>query len=214
MFSLTDADCGKRILGCADGPASFNAEAAARGMTVVSADPLYRFTADEIQTRIEATVPVISAELRANQHEFVWEHFASADAVIGTRIRAMRAFIADYEIGSTEERYVDAALPELPFGDRAFDLALCSHFLFLYSGRHDCDFHVRSILELCRMASEARVYPLLELGSVRSRHVEAVIERLSSYGLVARIEPVDYEFQRRGNEMLRITGLPESGRRD
>ena len=35
--------------GCADGPASFNAELSGRGGRVVSCDPLYRFDAAQIR---------------------------------------------------------------------------------------------------------------------------------------------------------------------
>lgn len=36
MFALTEADLHKRILGCGDGPASFNAELTKRGGKVIS----------------------------------------------------------------------------------------------------------------------------------------------------------------------------------
>src|SRR5574337_451064 len=55
MFTLSDADLRLRILGCADGPASFNAEATRRGSTVVSSDPLYRLEAVRIRNRIAVT---------------------------------------------------------------------------------------------------------------------------------------------------------------
>jgi hypothetical protein len=48
MFDLSDADLNKRILGCGDGPASFNAEMTELGYTVVSIDPVYQFSAPEI----------------------------------------------------------------------------------------------------------------------------------------------------------------------
>lgn len=51
----------------------------------------------------------------------------------------------------------------VPWG-RSFDLAVCSHLLFLYSEHLSEDFHVESIKELCRVAGEARIFPLLELG--------------------------------------------------
>ena len=51
MFSLADADLQKRILGCADGPASFNVELTETDGTVISADSLYRCSADEIRQR-------------------------------------------------------------------------------------------------------------------------------------------------------------------
>jgi len=40
MFALTEDDRERAILGCADGPASFNAEATALDWHVTSADPL------------------------------------------------------------------------------------------------------------------------------------------------------------------------------
>ena len=45
MFALDEADLGGRILGCGDGPASFNAEMSAQGRAVVSVDPLYAVSA-------------------------------------------------------------------------------------------------------------------------------------------------------------------------
>ncbi len=48
MFALTEADLEKRILGCGDGPASFNAAMFRRGRRVVSVDPLYGFSAEQV----------------------------------------------------------------------------------------------------------------------------------------------------------------------
>jgi hypothetical protein len=39
MFGLTDKDLSGRVLDCAGGPASFNAEATREGRRVVSCDP-------------------------------------------------------------------------------------------------------------------------------------------------------------------------------
>lgn len=40
----------------------------------------------------------------------------------------------------------------VPFSDLSFDLAVCSHFPFLYSSQFTEAFHEASILELCRVA--------------------------------------------------------------
>src|SRR5262245_3842523 len=132
MFALGQDELRQRILGCADGPASFNAEAAARGVRVVSCDPLYEFPAQIVNERIEATSPEILEQTRKNAGTFVWNTITSVDELGLVRKAAMSRFIDDYERGLDERRYVAAALPELPFPDAAFDLALCSHFLFLY----------------------------------------------------------------------------------
>ena len=134
MFALTDVDLRGRVLGCGDGPASFNVEATRRGAQVVSCDPLYQFSAAEIRQRIDETAAEVLEQARRNAHEFVWDE-AIPDLATLKRVRmsAMTAFLEDYETGRVEGRYLDAGLPSLPFADGAFDLALCSHFLFLYA---------------------------------------------------------------------------------
>ena len=205
MFALTDADLASRILGCGDGPASFNAEATRRGDRVVSSDPLYQFSAAQIRERIEVTKAEVLAQARKNAHEFVWdEAIPTLEVLERVRMSAMQAFLDDYEPGRAEGRYVDAGLPSLPFADDAFDLALCSHFLFLYSQQHDAAFHLQSMRELCRVAREVRVFPLLALGAQPSPHVTPVTAALGGDGFTVRVERVPYEFQRGGNQMLRI----------
>lgn len=206
MFAMSENDLlRKRILGCGDGPAAFNAVCTRQGGKVVSVDPIYRFSADEIRQRIDSTCPTIIEETRKNSDEFVWRHIRSVEELVRIRMAAMEEFLSDYPGGLVEGRYVEAGLPCLPFDDGEFDLAICSHLLFLYTEHHSLKFHVTSIKELCRVANEARVFPLLELGAKRSRHLESVLAQLRSEGFAADIETVPYEFQKGGNEMLRVT---------
>ena len=140
MFDLTEDDLNRFIIGCGDGPASFNAEASHRGKRVISCDPLYRFEKTQIQERVAATFEQIIEQTRRNTHEFVWEDGIRTVEELGrVRMSAMQAFLDDYELGKAQARYLDAELPTLPFADAAFDLALCSHFLFfvLQSARRD-----------------------------------------------------------------------------
>jgi hypothetical protein len=204
MFALGDADLRLRILGCADGPASFNADASRRGARVVSCDPLYQFDAGAIRARIDATAHDVLEQTRANADTFVWSSIASVEELGAVRMGAMTRFLDDYERGTREGRYLPAALPRLPFADGAFDLALCSHFLFLYSERLNADFHVAAASELCRVASAVRIFPLLSLDGARSPWVDPVREHLGRAGLAVSLETVAYEFQRGGNQMMAI----------
>jgi len=206
MFALTGADLASRILGCGDGPASFNAEATRRGTRVVSFDPIYQFDTTQIRQRIDETATEVLEQAQRNTHEFVWDEvIPDVDALKQIRMTAMAAFLDDFAVARGSGRYVDAALPALPFEDGAFDLALCSHFLFLYSQQHDEPFHVASMRELCRVAREVRVFPLLALGAQPSPHLAPVTAALEADGFDVRVERVPYEFQRGGNEMLRVT---------
>ena len=204
MFDLSADDLHRRILGCGDGPASFNAKMAEEGHDVISVDPLYAFSAAIIQRRIEETFDVVMEQVLHNQDDFVWTHVPSIQELGRRRMAAMRRFLADFPQGKVEGRYLDASLPALPFGEGEFDLALSSHFLFLYSQQFDLAFHVSALQEMLRVASEVRVFPLLQVGGRPSPHVQEVLEAFGLQGIQASIEPVPFEFQRGGNRMLRL----------
>ncbi|WP_457593647.1 SAM-dependent methyltransferase [Hydrogenimonas sp.] len=204
MFSLTQEDLEGRILGCGDGPAAFNAELTRKGGNAVSIDPLYTFCAEEIESRIRQTYAAVLKQVRRNESTFVWNRFEGPDALGRARMEAMRCFLADYACGRAQGRYVAGGLPDLALPDKAFDLALCSHFLFLYSDHTTLEFHIRSAVELCRVAHEVRIFPLLDLTGERSVYVDGVVEALLQKGYGISVERVDYEFQKGGDHMLRI----------
>jgi len=210
MFALSAADLRQRIVGCADGPAAFNAVATRRGAEVVSVDPVYRWSAREIASRIAVTRETVLEQVRSNASNFRWERIPSVEALGDERRTAMDLFLADYESGRARGRYVDAALPDLPFSDESFDLALCSHFLFLYSDLHDLAFHESALIELCRLAPEVRVFPLLGLSGEPSPFVDPVTMFCRDRGWSVSFERVPYEFQRGAHTMMRIRAAGES----
>jgi hypothetical protein len=207
MFSLSAVDLRKRLLGCGDGPLSFNALLSRQGGQVLSVDPLYRFSAEDIRKRITATYADVLEQTRKNRNEFTWTTIKSVDELGRIRMAAMEEFLADYSQGVEQGRYIDGELPNLSFTDRQFDLAVCSHLLFLYSEQLSEDFHIASIRELCRVADEVRIFPLLELGAKTSRHFRVVTHKLSAMGYSVTIAPVFYEFQRGGDQMMKISGV-------
>jgi hypothetical protein len=204
MFDLSEADLGRGILACADGPAGFNAGMRARGRRAVSVDPIYRFSADEIRERIRVTFDTVIEQARAHREQYVWDSVRSVEELARLRMEAMEAFLADLEPGKREGRYLPHDLPALPFAEGEFDLALCSHFLFLYTDHLTLAFHCAAIREMCRVAGEARVFPLLDLEGRPSRYVEPVCAELRAKGYECEACRVPYEFQRGGNEMLRV----------
>lgn len=204
MFSLTINDLNKEILGCSDGPASFNVEMKRNGHVCTSVDPIYQFTDVEIKKRITESFDEVLSQTRKNKNEFIWKNIKSVEELGKTRKNAMEQFLADFELGKKENRYIAGALPRLNFKNQQFDLALCSHFLFLYSKQFSLNFHVNSIKELCRVAKEARIFPLLELGAKTSRHLDKVLEILATEKYQVEIKAVSYEFQRDGNKALII----------
>jgi hypothetical protein len=212
IFGLTESDLAGSILGCADGPASFNAEATAFGHRVISCDPTYAYSAIEFERRVEACYDVVISQVKENIEKYIWGYFRDPDHLAQCRLAAMRKFLADFDLGKQAGRYVTASLPELPFKDGQFSLALVSHLLFLYSNQFDCDFHVAAFEELLRVAGEVRVFPLLGLDRHRSPHVGPVLDHLERVGFEVEVVSVEFEFQKvddhTGNRMMRVLRRP------
>lgn len=202
MFDLTKADLGRRILGCGDGPAAFNSELTKRGGKVVSIDPVYVFDAEQIRGRITETYGTVMTQMRKNHGDYIWEVIPSVDQLGQLRMSAMETFLADFVAGKKEGRYVSGELPSLPFGCAEFDLALSSHFLFLYSAHLSAEFHIQALQAMLHVSREIRVFPLLTLEGGSSPHLQFVNEHLIEHGFSVEIKRVPYEFQRGGNEML------------
>lgn len=204
MFALSDADLDLRLLGCGDGPASANAELTARGGRMVSVDPLYQFAAGAIRDRIRATADTVLAQTEVNRDQYVWTTIPDIAGLALLRLGAMGLFLNDYAAGRADGRYIAASLPHLPFGDDSFDLALCSHLLFLYSAHLGVEAHLDAVRAMLRAAPEARIFPLLDLDNNLSVHLDPLRRALESEGHHSEIVRVDYEFQKGANQMLRL----------
>jgi hypothetical protein len=202
MFNLTEAELQQPILSVADGPASFNAEQAHLGNPVLSVDPLYQFDAEQIEQRIQAVYPIVMEQVSTHQSDFIWSHFNSVEDLGQQRLHSMRQFLTHF--ASSSERYRNIALPDLSRLSQHFHLALCSHFLFLYSTHLDLDFHLRAVTRLCELADEVRIYPLVTLENKSSPHIEAVLTHLAHLGHQPALVPVQYQFQRGATHMLHI----------
>jgi hypothetical protein len=204
MFDLAPEDLEGKILDCAAGPASFNAEATQKGYRVVSCDPIYRFTAAEIAARIDDTYETIVAGVEENRDRYVWGKIGSPEHMGEVRMAAMHRFLKDFPTGLQTGRYRTDELPSLGFDDGEFDLALSSHFLFTYSEQLSADFHVAAIEEMCRVASEAHIFPLLNYDGRPSQLLRTVVSKLRAQGYRAETQRVPYEFQKGGNRLLSV----------
>lgn len=207
MFNLTDTDLSKKIIGCGDGPASFNCEMTELGFSVVSIDPIYQFSSEQIKQRVYETYEPIVSQVQQNAHRYVWKNYGDAVGLGRVRLKTMEKFLSDYEVGKQALRYLPLSLPSLGLLDNQFDLCLCSHLLFLYSEQLSLDFHLASIRELLRISNEVRIFPLLKLDCKPSPYVEIVMKELDSKGFNVDIQQVGYEFQKGGNQMLKVSHI-------
>lgn len=204
FFALDDVPAGARMIDVGGGPASFAAEAALRGYDVTATDPIYALDAAAIARRFEETREAMMAGVRLARYRFRWKRYGSPEALERIRRAALGLFLPDFE-KMGRARYVPGELPHLSFADDRFDLALSSHFLFLYGDDLDSAFHVAAVRELARIAREVRIFPLVNLDGRPSSHLPAVMEAVEEMGLFAELVPVDFEFQIGATKMLKVS---------
>lgn len=203
MFMLSQEDLDKKIISFGDGPASFNAEMNVLGRKIISIDPIYEFTAEQVKKRIDETSLEVIKQMHENENSFVWNVIRSVDHLQKIRMDAMQVFLLDFEKGLQEKRYVADALPNrTSFENDAFQLGLSSHFLLLYE-QLGLDFHVAALEEMLRLCNEIRIFPVLTLNAKRPVFFNDLIDVLNK-NYNTYIEMVAYEFQKGGNEMLVI----------
>ena len=203
MFALTEADLRGRVLDCPGGGSSFTATARAHGTAAYAVDPVYATPPQQLVARLDAELTRGSAWATANAERYVWDHFG--DPAGHARLRADSAAAFARDLLDDPGHHLAAALPDLPFPDGRFDLVLSSHLLFTYADRLDAAFHVAALLELARVGTEVRVYPLVDqAGRPLPELLSRVLPALTAAGVQASVEEVGYEFQRGARTMLRL----------
>lgn len=201
MFRLTEDDLQKRIAGFGDGPASFNRELTERGGSVISFDPIYQFTKEDIEKRIGEVRVEVMEQMRRNKDNYVWTKIKSLDELESLRMSAMKRFLEDYGKGRAEGRYVYHELPDrLPFEDDHFDIGLSSHFLLMYTAL-GYDFHIKAMTEMLRVCKQIRIFPIVDLDANKTELVGSVIGHFRENYRVEIVD-TDYEFQKGDNKML------------
>ncbi|MFM7809150.1 MAG: class I SAM-dependent methyltransferase [Planctomycetota bacterium] len=207
MFGVRVRDLqGLRVLDCPSGPGSFVAEANARGAQVIGVDPLYEQPLETLVDRGSSDVAYTIARMQANAAQF-----ADIDlhAYAASKLRALVRFARHFEAGKSRGLYVAAKLPNLPFPDRHFDLALSAHLLFTYSdpasggllpdSPFTLDWHLAAVRELLRVTrGEVRLYPTTTRWTTPCRHpyAEAIERDCTARGMRVRYEPSTFA---RGN---------------
>ena len=204
MFGINGSEDNFKILDCGSGPSDFNCVMNEKGNYVISIDPIYKFTKMEIEKRINETFDDIISQTEQNKNKFVWSSIKSIEELAHKRRTAMNTFLKDFDQGKIENRYISAELPSVPFENAQFDLAISSHFLFLYENILSYPFHEEAISEMLRVAKEVRIFPLLDLNANRCSYVDTIINDFTQKGYLAHILTVDYEFQKGGNQYLKI----------
>ena len=173
---------GAAVLDCPGGPGSLAARLRAEGCDVTAVDPLYGLESAALERRALADLDHTMAVQAASptlRPDF------DLEACRLEHLDTLQEFLVDRR--AHPDRYLAAALPDLPFPDRSFDLVLCGHLLFSYAPLSDgglmagdgldLAWHRRALAELCRVSRQAvRVYPAhtIALDAVRHPYAQAL----------------------------------------
>lgn len=203
IFDLREQDLHKKILDFPGGISSFNAEMQEKGYAVLSGDRLYAMNPQQIIQQADDIYTFNEKHLLENKEMLQSQKPEAIDSILKTWDSSKQRFLNDFDLGKSTGRYKQMDLPHLPFKDHEFNLALCSDFLFhsKTSVEHDPE---ELIHELCRVAEEVRVFPLMdELGKMPKSLGNILISlQQKNYGV--EIREVPYKLQKGGNAMLRI----------
>lgn len=202
MYDLNELDLKKSMLDFSAGIASFNAEATKRGMHVISCDASYALSEDKMQLHAQQFLKDTVSHLKKNPNRLKDPSGAMLHRVIDLWEKTEKVFLQDYASGKAQNRYQPLQLPRLPYATHQFGLALCTDFIF----HHLLSIEEIMIIvqELCRVAEEVRLFPLLDNFGKMSEELGPLMLMLQKKNYGVEVREVPYQTLKGGNAMLRI----------
>jgi hypothetical protein len=199
---------GLKALDCPGGSSSFTAEACRLGVDVVAVDPMFGKPAGDLLRVGEEDINHVMQGVSKSPELFNWSFYPTQEVLRSYRMTALRRFAHDYATPGSTQRYINGSLPNLPFADDSFDIALSGHFLFTYSDRLDYDFHLKAMLELVRVSREVLIYPVVGRDGCKPGFFGDLLSSLGRDGVDSELIPSNFEFQKGGGQVLRLTCRP------
>lgn len=214
MFDLGEQDLRGPVLDCCAGASSFTAEARGAGVEVTAVDPCYRMAPEQLADTLAADRAGTAYLVQATPDAFEWTWYRSPAHREQLRRSAISQFLLDRVLHP--DRYVPGGLPALPFGDRGFDLVLCSHLLFTWAADLGEQWHRQALAELVRVSDrQVRVFPLVGKGAEGTPpFLRTLVGELRAQGLDVRAQPVPMRFQRGARHAMVITRPPHTPQED
>jgi len=171
---------------------------------VIAVDPAYAMPRDELARQGQADLVRGNAIAAEHPDRFTFDWYGAPERRVAMRNRALALFVTDLVMHPG--RYVAGQLPQLPFKDASYDLALCSHLLFTWADQLGVDWHRAALLELARVAAEVRVFPTVMQGAGEPVPFwDELMSDLTDAGLNCDRRQVPYEFQKGADTMLVLT---------
>ena len=204
MFQLSESDLSARFLEYGSGVSAVNSELTKRASECISCDPWFDLDKKVLTAQVNANFEARLHQFKTEHQVFDLSRYGNLDALIAYRRAGIDAFLADYDQGHKEGRYLMADDMTLPFGHFSFDFALTAHHLFSDLEYQTVDYHLQIIEELARVAKDVRIFPLVDANGVPSPLLGPVLLGLQNANYGVEVRDVSYHLQPRGNAMLRV----------
>lgn len=202
MYDLTQADFEKVILDFSAGISSFNAQACARGMQVISADPAYHLSETDMHSHARSVLHHTISQLEADPTRLQNHSVSMRQKIESLWEKTEATFLQDYAAGKLQARYQSIQLPTFPFATLQFQLALCTDYVFHHALSRE---KVHAILkELARVAEEVRIFPLLDSNGKMPAELGPLMLYFQQKNYGIEVREVPYHTLKGGNAMLRI----------
>lgn len=202
MYDMIEADFSKSILDFSAGISSFNSDATKKDWHVVSADLSYALPEAKMREHAQALLQQTILALKANPNRLRNPTPDTMEKVIQLWTETESHFLEDYVLGKTQSRYQAISSLKLPYQTHQFQLALCTNFLFHQPiSREQASLILK---ELCRVAEEVRIFPLLDNHGKMTDELGPLMLSFHQKNYGVEVRQVDYHTLKGGNAMLRV----------
>lgn len=206
MFDLQAEDYQKSILDFPGSISSFNADVHQHAKQVVSGDAIYGMDDTAINAYAKQLIQLNRDHLTAHADDILQHGERALEAIFSMWDANAQRFLADYQTGKQQQRYQQVLMPDLPYDNHQFQLALCSDYVFNRHAQNDCR-PEQVVAELCRVAEEVRIFPLLAENGEISEWLGPLMLDLQQRNHGIEIRQVAFENLKGGNAMLRVWAL-------
>lgn len=206
IFDLKPEDYEKTILDFPGSISSFNADAHLKGAHITSSDAIYRLNIEEMRDYANNLFEMNAAYLKKHANKILKEGDQALDSIFAMWERNKLHFLQDYAAGKRQGRYESVLMPELPYVNHQFQLALCSDYVFCRHAQNSCR-PEQVVFELCRVSEELRIFPLLTEKGEISEWLGPVMLELQNNNYGIEIREVSFKNLIGANAMLRVWAL-------
>jgi hypothetical protein len=206
MFDLKPDDYTKSILDFPGSISSFNADVSLKAQRVVSGDAIYGMSFEEVENYAHRLMKLNCEHLTEHADQVLKLGKSALEPIFAMWKDNYSRFLDDYVAGKMQSRYQQVLMPELPYETHEFQLALCSDYVFNRHAQNDCK-PEQVVSELCRVAEEVRIFPLLTEEGDISEWLGPLMLDLQNRNHGIEIRQVSFENVKGGNAMLRAWAL-------